>query len=78
MNLYGVNNVKGEERRGLLASRAGVYKEFPDLDIDSKQSVSLELTPRRRAAKLKRETGGSIPLPDEAQTGYDSYQYTRE
>ena len=77
MNLYGVNNVKGEERRGLLAGRAGVYKEFPDLGIDSKPSVSLELTPRRRAAKLKRENG-SVPLPDEAQTGYDSYQYTRE
>ncbi len=76
--MYNPTNVKGEERKGLLSSRAGVYKEFPDLDIDSKPSVSLELTPRRRAAKLKRENGGSIPLPDEAQTGYDSYQYTRE
>ena len=72
--MYSPTNDKGEERRGLLASRTGVYKEFPDLDIDSQPSVSLELTPRRRAAKFRREYWGSIPLPDEAQTGYDTYQ----
>lgn len=60
---------RGEEYKGLLASRFGDIKEFPHLDIENKASSDLELTPRRRAAKQKRNNA-SIPLPDE----YDSYQ----